>query len=257
MRTRLSILAAGLLALCALATAGCGGGGAPATGSARGTVSVGLQFQPRPAAPSKASGKTTVARTRQAFAGNIPFGALSVTVSLTNPSTGAALAPTRVVTAPFDTGGNLLPLITVQFASLPIGPVRVDVAAFPTVSATGNVLATGTATGTILPAQTITLTAPMVMRVVRVVVNPPQLSINQDGDMAQISGNALDANNQPLDLPLFFVSSDPDLASVAPTSGGSNQATVSTPVGGSSGTTQITVYEPNSQISATLPVTIR
>ena len=259
MRKHLYTAVPGILALCAVLAGGCGGGGsAPAPASAaqsRGTVSVGLQFASLPKARAAVKGKTKSAAkpaTRAPYPGNIPVGTLSVQVTITNPSTGAALAPPRIVTAPADVNG-VKPLVTVQYAALPAGPVRVDVSAFPNDNATGNVLATGSATGQITALQTTTLSAPMALTIKSLTVSPNSIILGNDGGQANIVAKALDANGQPLDLPLQYISSDPDIADVQLGSD-PTQATIISGV--PTGTIQITVYEPNSELSATVSVTV-
>ena len=139
MRNRIRLPAVGIVALCAALAGGCGGGGGgiaaqtPLVQSAqRGAMAVKLQFAPKPPkrTASAKSGGSRKPVTRETYAGNIPYGTLSVRVTVVNPTTGATLAPPRIITAPADVSG-LKPLINVQYASLPVGPVRVDVAAFP------------------------------------------------------------------------------------------------------------------------------
>ena len=255
----------GLLALCAILCSGCGGGGgglsplpSAAVDSTRGTVAITLLFAANPPGRATAATKQADRRIRptRAFAGNIPYGALSVRVTVTNPVTGANLAPPRIVTAPANDSG-LKPLINVQYAALPTGPVRVDVAAFPNDNATGNVLATGSVTGQITALQTTTLTAPMVLRVKRISISPTDadgtttLLLQAGGDKIPIVATALDATDQPLDLPLMYVSDDPDIANAALNPKDRTQVLVTS---GVRGFTQIRFYELNSEISTIVRV---
>lgn len=255
-------LAPGALALFVLLVAGCGGGGsgvAPALSAAdtsRGAASVSLQFAGAPAGRKamltrQASGAPGHTR---AFAGNIPFGARSVRVTVTNPSTGAELAPPRIVISPSTIDG-LKPLVTVQYASLPVGPVRVDVAAFPNHDGSGNALATGSASGQVSALQTTTLSAPMVMTITRLTVNPTQIVLQLDSsNTGTLTVTGVNASGQPLDLPYMFVSADPDIAEVMVSTQDNTTATI---LPRRPGTTQVTVYEPNSELTATARVLIQ
>ena len=262
MRNRIGSRAGVVLALCATLAGGCGGGGASLAPQApseqnaqRGAVALDLQFASIPVSRA-ASGKAGISRTpvsRAVYAGNIPYGALSVRVTVTNPVTGAVLAPARTITSPVDVNG-LKPLITVQYPALPVGPLRVDVAAFPNDNATGNILATGGVTGQIVGAQTTTLSAPMALTIVKITANPSPINLAVDGGRATITVTGMDGGGQPLDLPYMFVPNDPDMVSVTvdPQHGG-----VATIVSANiRGTTRITAYDPNSGLSVIIPIAI-
>ncbi len=259
MRNRFGGYAPGFLALCAMLSGGCGGGGGAAAPQftadpTRGTVTVDLQFASAPAGRATVASKQKSGqepRTRAGFAGNIPYGALSVRVNIVNPVTGAALAPERIVTAPA-TNSGLNPFVLIQFAALPVGPVRIDIAAFPKLDATGNALATGSVGGQIAAGQSITLAAPMTLTVTRVTVNPTQLTLIVLGTPAPIVAQALNASNQPLEFPLRYVSDDPDIADVSLSTQSPGQILVKAPK--VIGQTQITVVEPNSGLSAIVQV---
>jgi len=228
---------------------GCGGGGSSLSpqsasnqASTRGDVTVNLQFANRPASRAalqpRNGGRFTPGPTPP-YAGNIPFGALSVRITVTNPATGKELAPAGVVRDPADSSG-IKPLVTVQFAALPVGPVRLDVSAFPNHDGTGSVLATGSVSGQIMPLQMTTLSAPMALTVRTVTVSPKTVTL--DGDTADITASAQDANSLPLDLPLTFFATDPDIVSVFISS--SNTARIIPNI--ARGKTEVVVVEPNS-----------
>lgn len=250
----------GAAAIGATLCGGCGGGGSAGLqsgvshGETRGTVSVNLQFPGASAGPVDGKAAARDENGPSAYAGNIPYGARSVRVSLTNPSTGAVLAPARIVTSP--TGQNgVQPRITAQFAALSVGPVRVDVAAFPKIDGSGNAVATGSVSGQISAGQTTVLDAPMRLTIRTLTANPTQLSLQSDGDSAQITVTALDASNQSLTVPIRFVATDPDILMVQQSSLDPAMALVSTTQ--IRGATRITVVEPNSGLEANVPVVVR
>ena len=254
MRNRIGSRAGVVLALCATLAGGCGGGGAslapqsPSEQNAqRGAVALDLQFASIPLSRA-ASGKAGISRTpvtRAVYPGNIPYGALSVRVTVVNPTTGATLAPPRIITAPADTNG-LKPLINVQYAALPVGPVRVDVAAFPNDNATGTVLAVGSVSGQITALQTTALSAPMTLTIVKITANPSQVNLAADGDRATITVMGTDGSGQLLDLPYMFVPNDPDMVSVTVDPQNHGMATIVS--ANIRGTTRITAYDPNSEL---------
>jgi hypothetical protein len=249
-----------LAAVALPALAGCGGGGsnlssASAQDATRGAVTFNLQFA---ASPLSSSGRAAPVHTRNkfgppplpAFAGNIPYGTNSVRVVVTDPNTGAELAPARLVLKPATTSG-VAPLLTVQYHALRVGPVKVDVSALPNHDGTGNALAVGSVTGQIVAQTTTTLTAPMTLTINHITVSPDSHSFNPDATSGDLTASALDSNGQPLEYILQFVSADPDIVSVFPT----GDSTAQVFAGRARGTTEVLVYEPNSGISTTVPVT--
>jgi hypothetical protein len=185
------------------------------------------------------------------YAGNIPFGALSVRVTVTNPTTGAELAPQRIVGRPAN-NGSLEPLVNIQYAALPVGPVKVDVQAYRGLAGSGSLLATGSAAGQISALQLTTLTAPMKLTITHVTVNPNHLALGTDGDRGTFTAQALDANDNPIDMLIFYLSADPDIANVMISPIDPMSAIVTT--GQPPGLTEIIAYEPNSGLFATVTV---
>jgi hypothetical protein len=265
MTKRLRFIVVGLPALAAVLCGGCGGGGTSMSTAAlssqnagRGTVAISLRFSAKPA--PRAVFRRPHARgvftppTLPPYAGNIPYGARSVRVSVSDPTTGTALAPPRVVFAP-NTATGVDPLVTIQYAALPVGSVKVDVEAHPNSDGSGNTVAAGSTTGTVRALQTTSVTVPLVLTIKRIVVSPDALNLGSDGDTATISAVAQDAAGQPLDVPLMYLSVDPDIADVQAQSGDPTMANVVTGV--PRGTTQLVAYEPNSGVFAVVDVDTR
>ncbi|HLJ57506.1 MAG TPA: hypothetical protein VKT77_20885 [Chthonomonadaceae bacterium] len=248
-------------ALAAPLLAGCGGGMA----TARGAVAISLRFASIPANLKAISGKSVrkanrtntkgrrLTFSRVAYAGNIPVGSRAVTVNIVNPATGASLAPQRIVTAPVDATGVIKPLVTVEFAALPAGPIRVVVAAFPSEDATGFPLATGSVSGTVPAGQTTTLNALMILTITKLSISPVSVLLSANDESQQIVATAVNAAGQVLDLPLLYISSDPDIADVDENSADPRRAIIA--IGNAHGTTQVTVVEPNSELTAVVRVT--
>lgn len=252
-----AVFAAGTL----LTLAGCGGGGSNlATGqtgsqnASRGAVALNLQFAAQPTATKSrtaisAHNSDISMRTRAPYAGNIPYGALSVRVVVTDPATGAEVAPARLITRPATTSG-VVPLVTVQYPALRIGAVKVDVAALPNDDGTGNALAVGSVTGQIAAQTTTTLTAPMTLTIDHITVSQKSISLDVVNNSAGFDAIPMDKNNQPLDYILQFVSADPDIVTVFPT-GDTSAQVIRQSVRGAS---EILVYEPNGGVFATVSI---
>lgn len=260
MRKLFKSTALGLAAVSAILAGGCGGGGAgsgvaPGAGANldRGTAVVSLKFSGSPAGRSTALSRHARGVINPPsvppYAGNIPYGTFSVLVTLTNPATGASLAPPRTVTAPQAQFG-LQPLVNIQYAALPVGPFRADVAAFPSQNATGSLLASGSKTGEILALQTTSISVPLTLSVKRVVAFPSSVALDSDNTSEPIDIAAQDAGNNAVTLPLMVLSADPDIADASVTSNGTATITRGSVIG----TTEVAVYEPNSSLFTVVKV---
>lgn len=255
-----SLLACLGLAACLLA--GCGGGGGSAsqnqlaTDSTHGALSFRIVFPT--IKRSVSSGVSTRVHTR-VYDGSIPVGSHSVSIRLTNPTTGALLAPVRVVNdtqRPDGVTGS----ISVGFGLLPAGPIKVDIATFPDLAAAGNVLATGTANGQIVALQTTTLDIGLTLTLATLTLTPPTQTIHtfQAPPMnGQVMGTAKDANGKPLIYPLEYTVNITDILTVDTVSPDFMVATLRPLVSFQTPTpVMVTVTEPNSGMTATVQVIV-
>lgn len=245
--TRRALLGAGL-ALPLLG--GCGGGAGGSNNAAsnltRGTLALTLTFpNSRAAKPSKPT---------RVFGGNLPVGARSVQVSVTDPATGAALAPAKLITAPVS--ANSLPgMTTVQFTSLPVGAVLVKAIVFPDAAAKQNPIATGSATGQIVASTTTTVNVTFTLTLAHFIVSKTRVdvspSVTDQTHSVTVDAIVQDASSRALLYPIYWLSSDPGIAQVTFDPADPTVATIS---GVQEGTTVVTLVEPNSGMTATVDV---
>lgn len=260
------------LRLCAvfigsIALSGCGGGsGSPAISNqsvdaTHGSLEFRLAFpkvSQKAALSRKAIG--TVAKSRGInpnYDGSIPLGTHSLRITLSNPTTNILLA-TRTVSdtqRPDGVAGTII----VGFPLLPVGQVKVDVQAYPTLDATGNALANATTIDTITANRITSTQVLMVLRIESLVLLPKTQTIDTTGGSQSVvvNGQAQDISGNPLIYPLEYSSDQPQIADVTSVSPDFMHATVTafiqlqtpTPV-------TITVLEPNSGATATATVIV-
>ena len=264
----LAMVAVGLTPAAVVIT-GCGGGGghtavlAPGPTANRGVLTLKVTFPKRKSgsAASK-SGRVHVGRSQGggsgAYDGSIPQGTLSVKVVLLNPTTGAALALPQVIQAP--PNGSVSTPQTVSFTNLPVGPVRAQVQAFPTVMADAaqgpgeaNPIAAGASDAQIVANQTVASQVLLQLTIDHITLTPSNatLTTSPGQNTVTLTAQAFDQNNAPLIYPFTFATSDPN---VAMTYQLDNQ-TVAVDAN-NSGTAIITATEVNSQLSAASNVTV-
>ena len=241
-----------LAILCPLLLLGCGGGSQSVSSGnisdQRGTLTLQVLF-PQPLR-SVASGSTSKADPGRYTLGDIPDGAFSLKIALTNPSTGAAIIPPRIVTAPASLSGVNTP-VTINFAALPLGPIQVNVTAHPDTLGTENPLGVGSGTGTITPLGNTQLHIPLALTAKELkTANKINMSVASPGKMDAL---ILDKDGNLLKTPLVFTSLDTSIATVPRNgiSGTPIQVTVtqSAPSGSSVG---IKVLEPDSGLATTV-----
>jgi hypothetical protein len=194
------------------------------------------------------------------YDGSIPLGSNSVKISVSDPTTGTLLLPARVVSRS-DRPNGVNGTITVGFALLPVGPIKVDVAAYPSRDATGNALAIGTTTAQIVANATMPATVLMALTVTKLVVGPPSQTIHTQTTggptSVTIDGQAQDAQGNALVYPLTYSSDNTGIADVTAVSADFMHATVTgqqtpeVPM-----TVTITVMEPNSGLTGTANVIV-
>lgn len=234
---------------------GCGGGsGSAATGTGadagngtRGTLALTMNFQ-----ASRAAG--TPGRTR-AFNGFIPIGTRAVLVQVFDPDSGAEIAPSQLVTAPLARAGLPAIVVSVQFMSLRVGPVRVRATAFPDAAGKKTPIASGSATGQIAASTTTNLAVNFSLTLAKLAATPANVSVSdistQQSNIATVTATIVDSANRALQLPVFWLSRDPGIATVG---FDVSNPTVATVTGIAFGATLITVVEPNSGMTATVNV---
>jgi len=246
--TRRTLLCAGLtLPL----FAGCGGGSGTAAsnvaGGTRGTVTLTLNMPPsrtpRTAAKTRAAGDF------------IPLGTRAVQVAITDATTGAAVAPSQLITAPFANTTSPT-IVTARFANVPVGSIRVQVTAFPDAAGQQTPLANGSATGQVNAGATTSLLVPLTLTLAKLSTSPDTVivdpTVTSSNHTATITASALDGSNRTLNLPVYWLSMDPGVAQV--TFDPANP-TVATITGVSFGSATVVLVEPNSGMSATVDVT--
>jgi hypothetical protein len=257
-----AVLAAALLA-------GCSGGDGPAAvgdtaaaeqpaDASRGSLELHVVF---PVVHQSATGKAARAKSRGSlppYDGSIPFGSHSVKIVLTDPATGASLAPARIVNDT-DRPDGVHPGIAVGFPLLRVGPVKVDVTSHPDLAATGSPLGTGTVTTQIAANSVATASVQMALTISKLVISPPRqrLDTSQGLSSGTVTGQALDAQGKPLLYPLQYSSDNPGIADITSVSPDFMTATVTaeqTPEG--QATVTVTVTEPNSGLQATAQVVV-
>jgi len=244
--------------LVVLLSAGCGGGGGTAsvptssTDRSNGTLALKLTF---PAYNRAAKTPKTVSAQTRSFAGNIPIGTQLVKLTVTNTTNNTLLA-SRSVNAPIVNGG-LPSLVTINFAAIPAGPVTVTATAFPDSAGQLNAIATGSAAGTVQPLTTTDLTVSMALTLSSVTINPPSADLiappSSSGTSVVLNAVVVDAANKPLVLPIQWTTSDPGVATLTISSSNPAQVTINAVA---PGTSTITVYEPNSGLTATSLITV-
>jgi hypothetical protein len=257
------------LALAAVCLVGCGGGGSSsqpgssstslATDATHGALSFRIVFPKVTRSVNAPHPARRTAHGRVVGTGLIPRGSHSVKITLTNPTTGVLLTPERVVSdtqRPDGVEGS----ISVGFALLPVGPVMVDIKANPDIAASGNPLATGSATGQIIAFDTNTLDIGLELTISSLVLTPPTQTLHlfpMPGQTGQVTGMALDANGQPLIYPLEYSVDNTEAATISAVSADFMQATIM-PMFASTNpvTVNVTVSEPNSGMTATVQVIV-
>jgi len=254
---------AGLIAALIAATAlvGCGSGdGRPLTSSTAGGTQAGdsahgsLQFRlvfpksKRSVTPAKPGARGVIPG--GFYDGSIPFGSHSVKISVTNPTTGALLAPARVVndaTRPDGVTGT----IAVGFGLLPVGLVNIAITAHPDLEATGNPLATGTGTATIVANDTAFADMLLTLTLKNLSVTPPTQTLHtlmMPFPSGMVDAQAQDAQGKPILYPLEYSTDNTGVLEVTEVSADFMHATV-TPkifVEGQGIPVTVTVTEPNS-----------
>ncbi|HLK59216.1 MAG TPA: hypothetical protein VKU00_21830 [Chthonomonadaceae bacterium] len=233
-----------LYLLAAVVTCGCGGGGESISvgnsGSRQGSLSLQVVFpQPlRSVGPEKAS-RTLDGRY---LPGDIPDGSYSIKIVLTNPTTGMAVSPPRIVTAPLASSGSLATPITINFAALPLGPIQVDVTAHPDTQATETPLAIGSGTATIVPLGNTIVHIPLTLTADELTI-VSKIHVSQ-GKPGSLTARILDKQGNLLKTPLLFSSADTTIATVPAT--GLSGVAVAVTAGSQTGQVQIEVLEPDS-----------
>ncbi len=265
----LAMVAVGLTPA-AIVITGCGGGGhtavlAPGQSANRGVLTLKVTFPKRKSgnAASKKSRHAHVGRPSMGggggYDGSIPQGTLSVKVVLLNPTTGAALALPQVIQAPPDSAGVDTPQ-TVSFTNLPVGPVRVQVQAFPTLMADtaqgpgeGNPIAVGTSDAQIVANQTVASQVLLQLTIDHVTLTPSGVTLIpfQGQNSVIMTAQAFDKNNAPLIYPFTFDTSDLNVATISQIDNHTVEVDAN-----NSGTATITATEVNSQMIATSLVTV-
>lgn len=251
---------------------GCGGGSghsaitSPGQSSERGVLTLKVTFPKRNSRTTKTnSRRARVSRpVAPGYDGSIPQGTQSVKVTLVNPTTGAPLALPQIIQAPLDdeTGevGNVDSPQTVSFSNLAVGPVRVQVLAFPTLladAATGpgenNPIATGTADAQILANQTTTAQVLLHLTLDHIELTPKNttLTVFQGQTSAVLTAQAFDKNNAPLLYPFTFATSDSNVALITPLDAHTVEVDAN-----NAGTATITATEVNSHMMTTASVTV-
>jgi hypothetical protein len=244
--------------LVVLLSAGCGGGGGTANVTAsnsdrsNGALTLNLTF---PAYNRAAKTPKTLSAHTRGFAGNIPIGTQLVKLTVTNTTTNTLLA-SRSVNAPIVNGG-LPSLVTINFAAIPAGPVTVTATAFPDLAGQLNAIATGSVSGTVQPLATTDLTVSMGLTLSSLTINPPSADLIAPPTSAQgsvvLNAVVVNAANKPLVLPIQWTTSDPGVASLTVSPSNPAQVTINSVA---VGTSTITVYEPNSGLTATSIITV-
>ena len=249
---------------------GCGGGGghtavlAPGPTANRGVLTLKVTFPKHKSgsATSKQSRHTPVGRSQGggggAYDGSIPQGTLSVKVVLLNPTTGAALAVPQVIQAPPDGSSSVSTPQTAAFTNLPVGPVRVQVQAFPTFAADtaqgpgeANPIAVGMADTQIVANQTVAAQVLLQLTIDHVTLMPTSVTL-PPLNAATLTAQAFDKNNAPLIYPFTFATSN----SYVVTTYQIDNQTVEVSSDYNTGTAVITATEVNSQLAATSNVTV-
>ena len=223
------------------------GGGTDATNTARGTLALTMNFQ-----ASRAAG--TPARTRD-FNGFIPIGTRAVLVQVLDPNSGAEIAPSQLVAAPLSRAGLAPTVVSVQFASVRQGPVRVKATAYPDVAGKTNPVAVGTAAGQIAAGATTNLSVKFSLTLAKLSVTPVNIAVSdiaaQQNNSATVTAVVVDSANRALQMPIYWLSRDPGIAQVSFDTSNPNVAAI---IGVAFGTTVVTVVEPNSGMTATVSV---
>lgn len=249
MRLTKIFLSSCILILLAGFLVGCGSGDASSQNdSTRGTLQLVFQF---PASLSVSSKKTS-----RAFSGIIPLGTRSILVTLIDPLTKAQIDQ-RLVTSPVDSTGALPPAVTVVFNSLPAGPIHVDAVAHPDAKGSQNPIGIGSADGQIFTSGFTNLNVTFALTFKSLQVTPDILSLTPLTTAANHSGaahaNVLDTADRPINLPVYWLSTDPTIATVSFDPNNPNAATIT---GIAEGMTTVIGVEPNSGITGTVHVLV-
>lgn len=257
-----------VLVIGAVALPGCGAGDSKTPPAAQALASQpldrntgALEFRLAfPQLPHKApSAKPKTRANGIPYNGEIPVGSHAVTIKLTDPASGDLLAPVRTVTSATRPDG-VTGTIVVGFPLLRVGPVKVDVLAYPDPGAASNPLATGSTITEITANATAQSSVQMVLTFSKLVVTPRSQTLRRqqqtDPPTGMVDAQALDAQGKPLLYPLEYVSSNPTLVQITSVSDDFMHAMLTqTQFVEGTITIQITVMEPNSGATDTVDVT--
>lgn len=246
--SRRGLLAAGLalplFAGCGSGSTGAGGTENAANGT-RGTLNLTLNIP-----PARTAG--TPAKSR-AFGGYIPLGTQSVMVTVKTGATGTVLATALRVTDQSVGTNTSQGFLVLGFSDLPVGQVFVQAQALPDREGKLPPLATAEATTQITAGTTTNITMPLALTLTTFTVSPPVVTISPvqtaQNHTAILTATVRDAMNRDLQLPVYWVSENPGVAQVA---FDPNNPTTATITGVSAGTTNVTVVEPNSGMTASV-----
>jgi hypothetical protein len=175
-------------------------------------------------------------------------------VSVVDAASGGAVVAPKLVPAPSDAGSLSPTTVNVQFSAIPVGSVMVKAVAYPDPAAKGNPLATGSASAQVTAGTVASATLVFALTVTTLTAAPTSIHIGPAAGSTNslpVMATVTDASNHALQLPIYWLSRDPDIAQVSFDPNAPTTATV-TAVG--LGSTIVTVVEPNSGLTATITV---